>query len=78
MRWSRGLVVSESARERLASYGKWTYRAAWALEITAALIGLATGLVLGFQASVNAGGTEAVNLVLASAPFFMVALAELT
>lgn len=70
--------MSESARERLANYGKWTYRAAWALEITAALIGLATGLVLGFQASVNAGGTEAVNLVLASAPFFMVALAELT
>lgn len=70
--------MSESARERLANYGKWTYRAAWALEITAALIGLATGLVLGYQASVNAGGTEAVNLVLASAPFFMVALAELT
>jgi hypothetical protein len=70
--------MSESTRERLANYGKWTYRAAWALEITAALIGLATGLILGFQASVNAGGTEAVNLVLASAPFFMVALAELT
>jgi hypothetical protein len=70
--------MSESTRDRLANYGKWTYRAAWALEITAALIGLATGLIIGFQASVNAGGTEAVSLVLASAPFFMVALAELT
>lgn len=70
--------MPQTARERLANYGKWTYRAAWALEITAALIGLATGLILGFQASVNAGGTEAVSLVLASAPFFMVALAELT
>ena len=70
--------MAESARERFANYGKWTYRAAWALEITAALIGLATGLVLGYQASVNAGGVEAVSLLLASAPFFMVALAELT
>ena len=57
------------------------------MEITAALIGLATGLALGYQAfsaSQSATGAAAsqaatsMDLILASAPFFMVALAELT
>ncbi len=64
--------------DKLAIYGQWTYRAAWALEITAALIGLATGLVLGYQAYTANTSVTAVELTLASAPFFMVALAELT
>lgn len=68
--------------EKLATYGQWTYRAAWTMEIVAALLGLATGLALAYQAYTESFGTEvsitAVDLVLASAPFFMVALAELT
>ncbi len=64
--------------EKLASYGQWTYRAAWALEITAATIGLATGLVLGYQAAIAKTEFSSADLALASAPFFMVALAELT
>ena len=67
---------------KLAVYGQWTYRVAWALEIVAASIGLATGLALGYQAYSASLGTElsvsGVDLALASAPFFMVALAELT
>jgi hypothetical protein len=65
-------------RARLAGYGRWTYRAAWALEIAAAIIGLGTGLILGYQAASATDNVEAMALVLASAPFFMVALAELT
>ncbi len=64
--------------EKLASYGIWTYRGAWVLELTAAAIGLATGLALGLQAIRAGGEFDAMDLVLASAPFFMVALAELT
>jgi hypothetical protein len=64
--------------EKLASYGIWTYRGAWVLELTAAAIGLATGLALGLQAIRAGGEFDAMNLVLASAPFFMVAFAELT
>jgi hypothetical protein len=72
--------MSLAFREKLAHYGLWTYRGAWALEITAALIGLATGLTLGYQAVLNAGpnSVTSVDLALASAPFFMVAIAELT
>jgi hypothetical protein len=65
-------------RAKLAIYGQWTYRAAWGLEITAAIIGLATGIVLGYQAFASSETATATDLTLASAPFFMVALAELT
>lgn len=51
---------------------------AWALEIAAAIIGLATGLALGFQAFSASHTATAMDLTLASAPFFMVAIAELT
>src|SRR5688572_20666980 len=64
--------------ERLAQYGRWTYRGAWALEIVAAAIGLATGLALGIQAYSSSETATTMELVLASAPFLMVALAELT
>lgn len=66
---------------RLSNYGLWTYRVAWILEIVAASIGLATGLALGYQAFEASRGSEisvtTIDLVLASAPFIMVALAEL-
>ncbi len=64
--------------QKLAIYGQWTYRGAWALEIAAATIGLLTGIVLGYQAFNASESVGAMDLALASAPFFMVALAELT
>ncbi|RWD58084.1 MAG: hypothetical protein EOS36_26680, partial [Mesorhizobium sp.] len=64
--------------QKLASYGQWTYRGAWALEITASIIGLATGLALGVQAFEASQSATAMDLVLASAPFFIVSIAELT
>ena len=72
--------MQESFKEKLAVYGRWTYRGAWALEITAALLGLATGLALGYQAFATAASNTVTSfdLVLASAPFLMVAIAELT
>src|SRR3712207_3424584 len=66
---------------KLASYGQWTYRVAWTLEIVAACIGLATGIALGYQAFTDSADNEIFictpDLDLASAPFLMVALAEL-
>jgi len=64
--------------QKLASYGQWTYRGAWALEIIASIIGLTTGLVLGFQAFEASQSATAMDLILASAPFFIVSIAELT
>lgn len=67
-----------SMSQKLASYGQWTYRGAWALEIIASIIGLATGLVLGVQAFEASQSATAMDLILASAPFFIVSIAELT
>lgn len=67
-----------SLAEKIAGYGVWTYRGAWALEVAAAVIGLSTGVALGYQAFSASGSATSMDLVLASAPFFMVALAELT
>ncbi|MER9064481.1 hypothetical protein [Mesorhizobium sp. M0698] len=64
--------------QKLASYGQWTYRGAWALEIAAAAIGLTTGVALGVQAFSASESVTAMDLTLASAPFLMVAIAELT
>lgn len=64
--------------QKLASYGQWTYRGAWALEIVASIIGLATGIALGFKGFAASESADSMDLVLASAPFFMVAIAELT
>ncbi|MFD2649270.1 hypothetical protein ACFSX5_15900 [Devosia albogilva] len=69
--------MADIVNQKLATYGAWTYRGAWLLEVTAALIGLATGLTLGYQAF-SASDSTSMELILASAPFFMVALAELT
>lgn len=70
--------MNASMSQKLASYGQWTYRGAWALEITASIIGLATGLMLGVQAFEASQSATAMDLVLASAPFFIVSIAELT
>ncbi|MFC3321312.1 hypothetical protein [Mesorhizobium cantuariense] len=64
--------------QKLASYGQWTYRGAWALEIVAAIIGLATGIALSYRGFVANEAADSMDLVLASAPFFMIAIAELT
>lgn len=64
--------------QKLAGYGQWTYRGAWALEIVAATISLATGLALGIQAFEESQSATAMDLALASAPLFMVSIAELT
>ena len=67
-------------KQKLAGYGQWTYRGAWALEILASFLGLATALALGLQAfnSADPQSVTSVDLILASAPFFMVSIAELT
>jgi hypothetical protein len=71
-----------SFNEKLASYGQWTYRAAWVLEIVAAILGLATGIALAYTAYVESinfqNSITSIDLLLAAAPFFLVALAELT
>lgn len=79
----RCLITGASAiqtvmSQKLASYGQWTYRGAWALEIAAATIGLTTGVALGVQAFSASESVTAMDLTLASAPFLMVAIAELT
>ncbi|WP_420340113.1 hypothetical protein [Roseibium sp.] len=72
----------KSFNEKLAGYGQWTYRAAWILEIIAATLGLSTGIALSYSAyieSINSNiSITSVDLILAAAPFFLVALAELT
>ncbi|ESY59976.1 hypothetical protein X742_34840 [Mesorhizobium sp. LNHC232B00] len=73
-----GSLMYASMSQKLASYGQWTYRGAWALEILASIIGLATGLVLGVQAFEASQSATAMDLILASAPFFIVSIAELT
>lgn len=72
--------MNSAFREKLASYGQWTYRGAWALEISAAALGLITGVALGYQAfsTVQSSSVTSMDLALASAPFLMVAIAELT
>jgi hypothetical protein len=72
--------VHEALRSKLIAYGQRTYLGAWALEIVASLLGLTTGIALGYQAFSTAepGSITSMDLILASAPFFMVAIAELT
>ena len=72
--------MHEALRSKLVGYGQRTYLGAWALEIVASLLGLTTGIALGYQAFITAepGSITSMDLILASAPFFMVAIAELT
>lgn len=72
------LYMYTAMSQKLASYGQWTYRGAWALEIVAAIIGLATGIALSYRGFVANEAADSMDLVLASAPFFMIAIAELT
>lgn len=65
-------------QEKLARYGQWTYRGAWVIEIVAAILGLTTGIALGWQGYTADESGDAFGFILASTPFFMVALAELT
>lgn len=64
--------------QKLASYGQWTLPWCLGLEIAAAAIGLTTGVALGVQAFSASESVTAMDLTLASAPFLMVAIAELT
>ena len=75
-----GNAVHEALRSKLIGYGQRTYLGAWALEIVASLLGLTTGLALGYQAfsTAETGSITSIDLILGSAPFFMVAIAELT
>ncbi|TIN28829.1 MAG: hypothetical protein E5Y31_11085 [Mesorhizobium sp.] len=73
-----GLHMHTAMSQKLASYGQWTYRGAWALEIVAAIIGLTTGVALSYRGFVANEAADSMDLVLASAPFFMIAIAELT
>jgi hypothetical protein len=45
-----GRRVHESLKDKLAVYGQRTYVGAWALEIVASILGLTTGIALGYQA----------------------------
>lgn len=73
-----GSHMHAAMSQKLASYGQWTYRGAWALEIVAAIIGLTTGVALSYRGFVANEAANSMDLVLASAPFFMIAIAELT
>lgn len=69
--------------EKLETYGEWTYRMSWLLEITAAIIGFSIAIVMiinGFEASNAEAGFFApvINQIGAAGAFVMVALAELT
>ena len=62
---------------------KWLIVLAWAMEITAATIGLAVAMTFGFQSydyQIRAGSISTaafINIILAALPFIMVAFAEL-
>ena len=64
--------------DKLDSYGQFTYRGAWALEIVAATMGLLTGLTLGLQAYVDSDSAMPLDAILMAIPFIMVSFAELT
>ena len=69
--------------EKLETYGEWTYRMSWLLEITAATIGFSIAIVMiinGFESSNAEAGFFApvINQIGAAGAFVMVALAELT
>ena len=64
--------------DKLDSYGQFTYRGAWALEIVAASMGLLTAIILGMQAYQESQNAVPLDAVLMAIPFVMVAFAELT
>lgn len=64
--------------DKLDSYGQFTYRGAWALEIIAASMGLLTAAILGMQAYEDSETAVPLDAILMAIPFVMVAFAELT
>ena len=64
--------------DKLDSYGQFTYRGAWALEIIAASMGLLTAAILGMQAYQDSENAVPLDAILMAIPFVMVAFAELT
>ena len=64
--------------ENVEKYGRWTYRGAWILEIIAASIVISTGIFLVFKSYELSKDVIYAELVLDFAPFFIVALDELT
>ncbi|GAA2884567.1 hypothetical protein GGQ99_005098 [Aminobacter niigataensis] len=59
--------MNAAMSQKLANYGQWTYRGAWALEIVAAIIGLATGIALSYRGFVANEAADTMDLVLAGA-----------
>jgi hypothetical protein len=74
-------VLRETLEAKLIRYGERAYVGAWALEILASVLGLTTGIALayqGYKAADDPNSVSEMDLILASAPYFMVAIAELT
>ena len=72
--------MRKTLSEKLTIYGERAYLGAWALEVIASITGLATGIALAFRGykDADAANFTEMDFVLASAPYFMVAIAELT
>ena len=78
------LSIAEEAFQRNLGYSKWLWRAAWSIEIVAAGIGFATGIVIAvgsrifIEANIASypGGVWG-NVILAGLPFFAIAIVEL-
>jgi len=63
---------------KLESYGEWTYRGAWILEITAAIVGLSIAALLLYQSLQQGGWSAVINMIPFIGASVMVAFAELT
>lgn len=63
---------------KLESYGEWTYKGAWVLEITAAIVGLSIAALLLYQSLEQGGWPAVINMIPFIGASVMVAFAELT
>ena len=63
---------------KLESYGEWTYKGAWVLEITAAIVGLSIAALLLYQSLQQGGWPAVINMIPFIGASVMVAFAELT
>jgi len=81
---TKTISIAEEAFQKNIIYSKWLWRAAWSIEIVAAGIGFATGIVIavGSRVFIEAntasypGGVWG-NVILAGLPFFAIAIVEL-
>ena len=64
--------------KKLESYGEWTYKGAWVLEITAAIVGLSIAGLLLYQSLQQGGWPAVINMIPFIGASVMVAFAELT